>query len=311
MNENNKKVIYQKNCLYCNNIFETTKAQKKFCCDKCREKYQEKHRKPRRYRAYCANCGKELIRARNITKKEPLRFCDAKCASEYRNLHNKKRKCAVCGTEFIPNRSNHLCCSRKCKDAYMNFQEERECVICGKKFHTYSFSYTCSDECESELHALRTLENFENGKYPTSLTKIHKKVNEFLDELGINYKNEHKISRYSIDIYLEKYNLCIEVMGEYWHQDSRFFKKIKTEEKDVPWIKDKKKKETVEKTGTKILYLWEKDINERENICKSLIKLFIHNKGILDNYHSSSYDFNKKNQLKYYKSYKKQYMETI
>lgn len=304
-----EKIIYKRKCKNCGKDFETTKKNKIFCCTKCTRKYGEKHRKPRRYVAHCANCGKELIRARNVTEKEPLRFCNAKCASEYRNSHNEERKCVVCGTPFIPNRSNHLCCCRKCKDAYMNYQEERECVICGKKFHTYSFSHTCSEECESELHALRTLENFENGKYPTSLTKIHVKINELLETMNIHYKNEQKFSRYSVDIYLTDYNLCIEIMGGYWHQDSRKFKKEKGQDAYAPWIKDKKKREIIKGMGSQVLYLWEDDINNNINLCKELILLFINNNGELENYQSSSYGFTKKNKLKYYKTYKKQYME--
>ena len=293
-------------CENCGKTFIKKKKNAKYCSQEC--KRQKGNKRIRRYKAKCANCGKELLRSRNVTSKEPLRFCNAKCASEYRNKNNDKRKCVICGESFIPNKKNHLCCSRECKDKYTFFQKEQKCVICGEKFNAYTKRTTCCKECETKLHKKRVIENFKNGKYPKTLTKIHKKVNEFLKELNISYENEKPFGKYIIDIYLENCNLCIEVMGGYWHCDSRRDKQNLSNNSKEKIQRDKSKKEFIEQNyGIHILYLWEEDINNSPEKCKRLILLFIKHKGILVNYHSSSYNYNKR--LSYSAKNKKQYIE--
>lgn len=302
--------MYIKNCDWCGGKFETKFKNGRFCCQKCLSKFHEKHRKKRCYKTICANCGKEIIRSRNITEKEPLRFCNSKCASEYRSKNNQIQHCVICGKEFIPNKTNHKCCSRQCKDMYMFYKKERTCVVCGKIYHSYTFGKTCSQECNHILRSQNTIHNFTIGKYPTSLTKQHKIINSLLDKLKIKYINEKSYSYYSIDIYLQDYNLCIEIMGGYWHLDYRRFDKNTNFISQQNAIeKDKRKKKYIEeKYSTKILYLWEKEVNENLELCEKLILEFIENPYNLKDFHSSSYKLNgDKIELK--KSYKKQYME--
>lgn len=46
-----------------------------------------------------------------------------------------------------------------------------------------------------------------------------------------------------------------------------------------------------------ILYLWETDVNENLELCRKLISLYVHNNGILENYHSFNYILNENNEL--------------
>ena len=57
--------------------------------------------------------------------------------------------------------------------------------------------------------------------------------------------------------------------------------------------KDKRKHTFIKnKYGIEVLYLWETDVNENLELCKELIKLYIKNNGILENYHSFNYVLN-------------------
>lgn len=54
-------------------------------------------------------------------------------------------------------------------------------------------------------------------------------MNEFLDSLGIDYKNERPANNYCLDIKIND-NKAIEVMGSYWHGDIRRYPDFKNME---------------------------------------------------------------------------------
>ena len=83
-------------------------------------------------------------------------------------------------------------------------------------------------------------------------------------------------------------------MGDYWHGNP-----IKYKEKDLSIIQLKSKKRDKSKHtyikkyhNFEILYLWENDIINEVNLCKSLINLYIKHKGILKDYNSFNYYVN-------------------
>ncbi len=66
-----------------------------------------------------------------------------------------KHVCEKCGREFFSRSPNAKLCSNRCNRAawVAAHQEERVCVICGRKFSTYyeRNSQTCSPSCRSKL----------------------------------------------------------------------------------------------------------------------------------------------------------------
>lgn len=125
--------------------------------------------------------------------------------------------------------------------------------------------------------------------------------------MNIKYQNEKLFGRFSLDIYLSDFNKGIEIMGTYWHSDSRKYDFSDLEESQRKCIeKDKRKQNTLKQDGIEILYLWQKDILESPDLCKLLIKEFL--KDNLKNFHSSSY-FLKENKLEFTNI--KQFMETF
>lgn len=151
----------------------------------------------------------------------------------------------------------------------------------------YSSVWSQSDEWK-EKSRIRAVEMLKNNKINT-LTKPQIIINELLDLNNIKYVNEEPFVYYSIDNYLTDYNLVIEVMGDYWHGNPLKFDKLNDlQRKNI--TRDKAKHTFMKnRYNINILYIWEKDILEKPELCILLIKSYINNNGILDNYHSFNY----------------------
>lgn len=116
------------------------------------------------------------------------------------------------------------------------------------------------------------------GKKPAGIKKTKRKhqeygtskleerfAKEFLDKLGVEYQYQYKavtIGRY-FDFRIMPHGPIIEIQGGYWHGDKRLY-----EEKDLNRTQkrnikvDEYKKKWCQANGIKLIYLWEKDINE-------------------------------------------------
>jgi G:T-mismatch repair DNA endonuclease (very short patch repair protein)/glutathione peroxidase-family protein len=116
----------------------------------------------------------------------------------------------------------------------------------------------------------------------SNFTIPHQIICDLLDNFGIVYEIEKHIKPYFVDIFI-KPNKIIEVYGDYWHGNPKFYEegselnlptgKIKVEEK---WEKDKNRKEYLQEQGYKILTIWEDDIKNDlesiEQIIKDMVK---------------------------------------
>ena len=187
-------------------------------------------------------------------------------------------------------------------------QKEVECDYCGKKFlvknykinnsqrhfcstlcrqNWYSNVWSQSDEWK-ETSRIRAANLMKNNSV-TTLTKPQIIINNLLELNDIQYKNEEPFIYYSVDNYLNEYNLIIEVMGDYWHSNPLKFTQLNDlQVKNI--TRDKAKHTFIQKYyGINILYLWENDILKNLDLCYALIDLYIKNDGNLINYHSFNY----------------------
>lgn len=118
-------------------------------------------------------------------------------------------------------------------------------------------------------------------------------VNDMLNELGIKYTREYNVKYYSIDNYLDDYNLMIEVMGDYWHANPLRYNNDKygLNEKQLEGIHRDKLKYSYIKNhyNIEILYLWETDILKFPQLCKKLISHYVSSNGAISNYNSFNY----------------------
>lgn len=253
-------------CKNCGKIFLQKKKNNVFCCNECKEKYHNKDKRDRYYNVNCDYCGKSFIASRDKTDKEPLKFCCKKCGDNYRKEHSDKAICPVCKKEFVPYKSNHKYCSRLCRDID-------------------TFRNTESEEFKKSF-----VEHYTKGKPKvTKMTKPHQKIDSLLYVMKVFHKNEIRFGKYTMDIILSD-TKGIEIMGRYWHKDSRYYSKdIFTSLRNKITIeKDIRKNKKMEEVRITILYLWEDDINNNLDLCEQLIKEFVNNTS-LQSYHSSAY----------------------
>jgi len=98
-------------------------------------------------------------------------------------------------------------------------------------------------------------------------SKLESKVQEVLNDLNIEYINNKYLFGYNYDIIF--LNKCIlEIQGDFWHANPQTYKeedilnfpKKKKTAKEI-WKYDEKKKNSVEKHGYKVFYIWESQLN--------------------------------------------------
>ena len=113
-------------------------------------------------------------------------------------------------------------------------------------------------ECE-KTYFIQKITNFKS--------KLEQRVYEAIVKL--NPKRQYWIGRMSYDFKISK-NIILEVNGDYWHANPKKYKEddiILYPKKGLKkaksiWEKDRLKKETAEKFGYKVFYLWENEIKK-------------------------------------------------
>lgn len=324
--KNFHKVIGTNNCINCNaefNIYDNVPDQK-FCSYKCKKEYYKQN--PKQEEIICSNCGKSYMRRKQSRYNN--NYCSLECELEFKHKQNWEfRKCDICGDNFkCLKTSTQRFCSNKCQGKWQSLNliggnangynhewsiEDRTiiCEWCGKEHQAKPYQIKngrrfCSDQCRQDWYAKefaiseeniiksreQMVKNLTNGLMNKTETSIQVLVNGILDNLNIEYDKEYDCKYVAIDNYLKEYNLMVEVMGQYWHTDPRFYKEINYE-MQVHRIKMDKIKHSYIRNiyDIEILYLWEDDINNKPELCVKLIQSYIKNKGILENYHSFNY----------------------
>ena len=247
-NSKSKKVKFCS--ISCASFYKNKEGIKKeFSCIRCGKRFMQKHKR----HFYCSNeckveqgtattpvkdvkctnCGKTIQRARRLIKKGQNFFCTRECESSFRSkIADEVRTCEFCGKDFKCKKHDKLrFCSMQCQSEWQKItgtgknhpsynqsipEENRvkKCKCCGKDIigtpkHIESRTY-CSVSCKTKMN-LKTM------------TIPHKKVIQILTELNVETESEFQIERYSIDCYLPKYRIGIEVMGTFWHCDNRVY----------------------------------------------------------------------------------------
>ncbi len=262
----------------------------------------------------CDVCGKEYLDNISVymKNKENHKYCSFECKNKgfsifgvHRGKNNSTYnssiiKCTNCGKEYLAPKyiqkqtnsygeNNHFCC-QEC------YWEYRHKYYVKEKNGNYGIKL--SKERLLQMSEITT-KRICNGDFKQTETKPHLKINKILDELNIVYINEYNCKYYSLDIFLYNNNLGIEVMGDYWHGSPIKYRKEDLSQIQLKGIKRDKSKHTYIKKyhNFEILYLWEYDINNNIEMCKKLIKLYVTNKGIIDNYNSFNYYVNDNKEL--------------
>ena len=274
------------------------------------------------YWVSCENCGKLVYKTKTNYNRHKHHYCSNKCQLEKQHeLKYEDRLCEICGSVFhTTKKSAQRFCSIGCQNKWQSNQTgilnsrstkvEIKCEYCGKIYYQKLYKTKnsqhnfCSNECRqawySEIFSQdknwkeesrkRAIQILEDKKLGTD-TKLQIMVNDILDKMHIPYINEQGFEYYAVDNYLNKNNLIIEVMGDFWHCHPLKYlspNNYEIHKKRIP--RDKAKHTYIKNNyGIEILYLWEDDIYNNLDVCKSLITEYIDNNGILKNYHSFNY----------------------
>lgn len=267
----------------------------------------------------CSICGKEyykrLYRYIEEIENNQGSYCSVKCVGIANGIRGTGsgnpryasviKICDVCGKKYE-------CPPRKLKrkdrfgDVYLYCSPE--CAYKGRSLF-YTGERNCSYEYQHNPDNFERLSNA--GKQAAKavlhkqyrITTIHKIINAILEDNNFCYVNEKNLDRYYYDIYMVDFDLYIEIMGDYWHSnpskydncDLLYEAQKKIIERD--YIKNK----VISENKNNVLYLWESDIRNNKELCEDLIKLFIKNDGVLENYNSFNYynDLTLKEELTY------------
>lgn len=176
---------------------------------------------------------------------------------------------------------NHIFCSQECYWEYRSKYYLKEKSISANREFTKE---------QRKMLSKRTTEMIVNGKFPQTFSSIHKTIS---DNINISHINEFNLKYQCLDIYFDKLNLGIEIMGDYWHGSPLKYSKDDLSKLQLKDIKQDKRKNTYTKKyyNFEILYLWEYDIKNNLDLCLKLINLYIKNNGILKDYNSFNYHF--------------------
>ena len=295
---------------------EYEKSKHHFCNVDCKSQWQDK-----KLLVGCENCGKLVIQTFTQYNRAKHHYCSNKCQKEFQHkLNTEKRVCEICGTEFeVSKLSTQKLCSVDCQHEWQKLQigelspnynrETVKCEYCNKEYTVPQHKIKsgqhlfCSVDCKRKWYSevwsqdpdwkeksrLRAVRLLQDGLINTN-TKPQRDVNSILDNLNIPYINEGSFIYYSVDNYLPNHNLIIEVMGDYWHGNPLKFSFNSNDIQTKRIQKDRAKHTYIKKYyDIEILYLWESDINNNPDLCEKIIKEYIDNHGVLNNYQSFNY----------------------
>lgn len=277
----------------------------------------------------CDYCHKLFYRrAYHINRqnnKNQNNFCSVECEMKYKAEQAREiRVCEVCGKEFECKKiSEQRFCSHECQNQWQTTlvgelnshftQELTTCTYCGKSFYARQYKLNsgqnlfCSADCRrrwfaeiysqseevKEFHRKNILKSFKEGKHSKLETKPQIIVNNILDNNSILYEREYDLTYYSLDNFLIDSGLMIEVMGDYWHCNPIKYKDFQYDSQKETMRKDKAKHTYIKNYyDVEVLYLWESDIVNNEEMCEKLIFEYIKKNGVLQNYHSFNYVLN-------------------
>lgn len=325
-------------CDWCGEEYDITSSQlarlksgkqkSAFCSIECKSESQK-----RRIVRECAYCHTPIERTEYQSNKNESVYCSKECKAKFLyETTREHRICVVCGKVYLTKKiSTQRFCTPDCANEYQKTRVGRknakykrvecECDYCHNPFDIRRYrlndggNHFCSKECSRAWYAnvLSQSEEFKQGLREKMLQKLHNReyievdskpqliVDSILDNLKVDYEREYVAKYYSVDNLLIENGLMIEVQGDYFHANPlKYEDASQINETQSKRISRDKAKHTYIKNyyGVDILYLWERDIIHRPDLCRELIKAYVGEKGKMENYNSFNYSlFNGKLQL--------------
>ena len=111
-----------------------------------------------------------------------------------------------------------------------------------------------------------------NGRF----SKIHQKVKLHMKNYGLKgFLSEEYFHGFWIDEYYPKYKVAVEINGDYWHANPKFYSadyynnRIKLTAAQI-WEKDNCRINALKKFGIKVFLIWEYQIKDKKLLNKKM-----------------------------------------
>jgi len=247
-----KKIVVEKH---------SSKSQRDLEAEVLREKIQEEKRRAKSKRL-CAICGETCEKSKKMI---------GTCSEECRKIKLFQRNESV--------KNNHWCKSE-------NYQTIKEKRLRTRKSNDdlLDRSYCPWNKGKTGIYSPETIEKIRNStrqqfhREVFKKTKIEKKIDELLRELGVNFKYSFILDGRQYDFLLRDQNTVLEIQGDFWHGNPLFWGEGKRPLRDHQIMKrldDSIKKRIATSHGYNYFEIWEHDIHNNWQSCAAKIEEII------------------------------------
>jgi very-short-patch-repair endonuclease len=181
-------------CLHCGTVFSYPAARPgKYCCRACYEAARAEHNTVTKH---CEVCGKAFTVSASTAHR--YNRCSSECGKAERRV-----KCKRCGKEFLARPgTKRSYCSEECRRPPAMVT----CIECGKRHR--------AKPCAAKARRFCSIACYRRHRGETTLEGT---VRASLERLGVAFEQERKVGRYSVDFFLPRERIALEVDGAYWH----------------------------------------------------------------------------------------------
>lgn len=188
----------------------------------------------------CENCSNSFTVPPSLNAR---RFCSYACNLKHRQKTGiwpiqKDRievKCEVCGGLSLVTKSKkgQRFCSQKCMLVW------RAPIISAKRYQIETHAHLVCEWCSSEFTTPRSRIKDGRGRFcsrtcrasyvthrcQSRVSAVETKFADALEAKGLKFLRQHRIGRWTVDIYFPSHGLAVEFDGEYWHSLPRVIEK--------------------------------------------------------------------------------------
>lgn len=226
----------------------------------------------------CAcGCGKETRYEANL--KDFCKYIHGHASRKegFWDFQNPKRVAAIIKTrkeKFASGEYNHIKeavkQNRKDPDLGKKISEGSKGISKPKK-PGFGVGRVQSKETREKMSKTAVKNIIKKGKVKRS--NLEYKFEAILELLNIEYIHSYYVESINkiYDFYLPKYNILIEVDGDFWHCNPIKFNKPECKTQEINIKNDKFKNEWAAQNGYKLLRFWENDINNNISQVKKLL----------------------------------------
>lgn len=232
----------------------------------------------------CVGCGKKC----EFRSQQGRRYCSLDC---YRSGPRPARRttvkseCSTCGKEtFKKPASPRSFCSRECHNIYQGRNKVAyQCIICGIEFKISPStaksrgakycSIQCRNKCpdwkQKSVIAGNVAQTLKKGPNRLEIAGI-----SILQDIKVDFIEQHTIDgKFTVDAFLNKYNIAIQWDGEYWHgYPNRINQEGIDERQRKRVILDNSQDKYMRSRGIKVLRFWQREVdNEKEKVCEIIL----------------------------------------